>query len=345
MTHTVSNTQSIINNLQDKIKATLSPLFPTDGNYALVDFPNHPNVGDSAIWLGQLAYFNNVHKVKPSYVSDIACFSSDELRHSLPRGTIYIHGGGNFGDLWNMHQDFRKKLLNEFKDYRIIQLPQSIHFTNKENLENSKDYINNHPDFTLIVRDRKSLVIAQEHYTCKTILCPDMAFYLGVLPRPILPKHDIFCLLRTDKEKSDIGEESILQNNKEINISIRDWVDEDPDLYQRIKKETIPLLPFKLGIKSFNKFARREFLYQRVAENHLDRGLTMLSSGKFVITDRLHAHILSLLLDIPHVRLDNNYGKISNLAEQWTKESTISTPCDNMQEAINYYNKHKALYY
>ena len=44
----------------------------------------------------------------------------------------------------------------------------------------------------------------------------------------------------------------------------------------------------------------------------------MLSTGGLVVTDRLHAHILSLLLDIPHVLLDNSYGKVAGFADQWT---------------------------
>jgi pyruvyl transferase EpsO len=37
-----------------------------------------------------------------------------------------------------------------------------------------------------------------------------------------------------------------------------------------------------------------------------------------VITDRLHAHILSLLLGIPHAVLDNSYGKVGRFLAAWT---------------------------
>ena len=44
----------------------------------------------------------------------------------------------------------------------------------------------------------------------------------------------------------------------------------------------------------------------------------MLGEGRVVITDRLHAHILSLLLGIPNVILDNSYGKLHDFYHTWT---------------------------
>ncbi|WP_276524270.1 polysaccharide pyruvyl transferase family protein, partial [Enterobacter hormaechei] len=46
------------------------------------------------------------------------------------------------------------------------------------------------------------------------------------------------------------------------------------------------------------------------ARRRVERGLRLLSRGERIVTDRLHGHILSLLLGIPHVVLDNDYGKL-----------------------------------
>ena len=43
----------------------------------------------------------------------------------------------------------------------------------------------------------------------------------------------------------------------------------------------------------------------------------MLSAGRVVLTDRLHAVILSCLLGRPMVALDNNYGKIGSFVDTW----------------------------
>ena len=47
------------------------------------------------------------------------------------------------------------------------------------------------------------------------------------------------------------------------------------------------------------------------------RGLEILGRGRGVVTDRLHGHILSSLMGIPHVALDNSYGKLSAFMDTW----------------------------
>ena len=53
-----------------------------------------------------------------------------------------------------------------------------------------------------------------------------------------------------------------------------------------------------------------------------------------MITDRLHAHILSTLLDIPHVALDNDYGKIGSYLAAWTKNYPLVLTASSPQEAM-----------
>jgi pyruvyl transferase EpsO len=36
-----------------------------------------------------------------------------------------------------------------------------------------------------------------------------------------------------------------------------------------------------------------------------------------LVTDRLHGHILADLLDLPHVALDNDYGKLAAYVAAW----------------------------
>lgn len=330
-----SNTDEIIASLQLKIREVIDPLFPEDGKFALLDFPNHSNVGDSAIWLGEIEYFKKVHNAVPSYVSDINYYVEDEFCAALGgKGTIFMHGGGNFGDIWPHHQDFREKILNDFRDFRVIQLPQSIHFDDLENIKRSQEVFNAHPDFHLIVRDQKSLDFVQEHYTCKSYLCPDMAFYIGRIKKPIAsPLYDAFCLMRTDKEKVEggVGEGTVREG---LTVQCEDWLHEGSDLFVETRRGTMLLLLFVLGLKALDKNRQRELFYRRMAKRRLDRGVGRLATGKIVITDRLHAHILSILLDIPHIRLDNSYGKISNFAKAWTSDSTISRRADSFAEAL-----------
>ncbi|RUV24750.1 exopolysaccharide biosynthesis protein, partial [Mesorhizobium sp. M1A.T.Ca.IN.004.03.1.1] len=75
------------------------------------DFPDIRNCGDSAIWLGEMAYLKDRFGKRPDYVSRLYDFSADELKRRVPTGPIFIHGGGNFGDIWVAHQDFREAIM------------------------------------------------------------------------------------------------------------------------------------------------------------------------------------------------------------------------------------------
>ncbi len=61
--------------------------------------------------------------------------------------------------------------------------------------------------------------------------------------------------------------------------------------------------------------------FVRMAERRVARGIGVLSRAEFIVSDRLHAHIMSSLLGLPHAALDNNYGKISNFIDSWPLDS------------------------
>src|SRR3546814_3055953 len=60
--------------------------------------------------------------------------------------------------------------------------------------------------------------------------------------------------------------------------------------------------------------AKRLRRYQMLAQWRLRRGISMLSQARVIVPDRLPAHILSLLLDIPPVVFANMNGKASAFA-------------------------------
>ena len=63
------------------------------------------------------------------------------------------------------------------------------------------------------------------------------------------------------------------------------------------------------------------------------RGLGLLSGGERIVTDRLHGHILALLLGIPHIVLDNDYGKLAAYIRVWTQASPLVTAAASAREA------------
>jgi exopolysaccharide biosynthesis predicted pyruvyltransferase EpsI len=192
---------ALIDRLNGAIHECLKHYVGPDEPVAILDFPDIRNCGDSAIWLGQMAYLAERCGKRPAYVSRIKDFSAGALERIMPTGTIFIHGGGNFGDIWEPHQDFRERVLERFPDRKIVQFPQSIHYKSQERLEQSARVIERHRDFHLLVRDQESKDFAEKHFQCSVRLCPDMAFGIGAL-KAAAPEFPVLAMLRTDVEKA-----------------------------------------------------------------------------------------------------------------------------------------------
>jgi len=290
------STEELITRLQSAIHYVVKNMLADAGPFALLDFPDHSNVGDSAIWLGEIAYFRRHHRTYPAYVCTLDNFSAEALELAVPTGPIFLHGGGNFGDLWPKHQELREQVLQRFPHRSVIQLPQSISYSDHLAVRRTADIISSHPDFTLLVRDFKSFAFAKEWFDCRVFLCPDMAFCLGSLNKPAPPTRSLLLLLRTDIEKVSALADAPQQLPS--GALIADWLEDDPNMRTRVIRDTIIRLITHPDCRAVKRQYRRQMLYRRLAEARLDRGLTLLSSSEFVITDRLHAHILSTLLDL-----------------------------------------------
>jgi exopolysaccharide biosynthesis predicted pyruvyltransferase EpsI len=286
---------------------------PADGPFALLDFPDHANVGDSAIWLGTVNYFRTRRGRAPAYVASIRSFSEAALRAAVPEGPIFIHGGGNFGDVWPGHQEFREMLLRRFPDRDIIQLPQSLHFERSAGIGRTGWAIARHGRFRLFVRDRWSYDFATSHFDCEVTLCPDMALFLDPLERGA-PEVDVLYLLRTDHERS-VGEPS---RRSEYRSRTADWLHESR-LALRLGRWRAVLGEAGRG-RRVTPRRLRAAAYDGAARARVARGCALLSSGRVVITDRLHAHLLCYLLGIPHAVLDNSYCKLRRFVDLWFPE-------------------------
>jgi exopolysaccharide biosynthesis predicted pyruvyltransferase EpsI len=314
--------------LAREIDGALGPLIPSGSRCAHLDFPNHANVGDSAIWLGERVYLRKMG-ASVIYACDRATYSRRRCAARLRDGIILLHGGGNLGDLWPLHQRFREAVIAGFPDNRIIQLPQTIYFRDPANLARARAIFNRHPDLTLLVRDRRSLELARSEFRARSVLCPDMAFALGPLPRPAPPDTEILWLSRTDIESSGSRAEPTGPS-----VARTDWVRDTRTVLgwsNRLLTRHITRHPRALGWLA--PVAARGF--DVLAAQRLSRGVRLLSRGRVVITDRLHGHILGTLLGIPHVLLDNSYGKLGAFYETWTHRCGLVRWSTSSTEALD----------
>ncbi|MFT4055016.1 MAG: polysaccharide pyruvyl transferase family protein [Novosphingobium sp.] len=297
-------------------------ILPYSGpNFALLDFPNHANVGDSAIWLGELALLKKLGGAAPGYVCAFDNFDEDILRAAVPQGTVFLHGGGNFGDIWNHHQVFRENVITRLRDRRIVQLPQSIHYEDPARIAQTARIIAAHPDFTLLVRDYASLELARRHFDCSVELCPDSAFAMGER-RGAAPSIDVLAMLRTDKERTEAG-------NLPDHITVEDWLINDTAAVRRAKVGGV-----MRAWRSLSPASMRASAYEAAARHRVERGFRQLERGRAIITDRLHVHILSLLMGRPHAVLDNHYGKIARFLDAFTHSSPLVHRANGIGDAL-----------
>ncbi|HEX6644741.1 MAG TPA: polysaccharide pyruvyl transferase family protein, partial [Gemmatimonadales bacterium] len=302
-----------------QIDAVLAPLLPPGTPVALLDFPDHGNVGDSAIWLGETAALRALGIRHPVYVCRADAYDRRVLAKVIGDGVILLHGGGNFGDLWPYFQRFREQVVQDFPDHRIVILPQSIMFTGREALDRARRVLDAHRRLTILVRSRRSLELAAREFQAPSHLCPDMALRLPPLEAGVAPGLDFVWLSRTDPERS-APEVPPPPDVRQV-----DWV--------------APDMPFRrlMGLLHRRPTLLRHLgplVYDRLAWIQVRRGLRILGSGRGVVTDRLHAHILCLLAGIPHCILDNNYGKVRAVYETWTQGVGRAAWCASPEEAF-----------
>lgn len=298
----------------------LGTVIPPRSPVALFDFPNYANVGDSLIWLGAELYL----EANGNPVVAVAEASSDfGLLPDLSEDVVVvIQGGGNFGDLWPLHQEFREFILGKYRKNRVVQLPQSIHFESTAALDRSAAVMRAHRDFHLLVRDRQSFLKASAFSARPPLLCPDMAFLLQRVERVRPPSLPVLALLRSDKE-SAIPRGGALG----AGFVVRDWVSE-------------PLLP-----SGFDRAAERDhapgsdyyrfrrYAYCQLARQRFHRGVDLLSQAAVVITDRLHAHVLCSLMRVPHVVIDNRNGKLGAFMDTWGAPQGLCRRAADVAEA------------
>jgi pyruvyl transferase EpsO len=162
-----------------------------------------------------------------------------------------------------------------------------------------------------------------------THLCPDTAFCLGPLDRDAAGQRGILWLARSDLEARELpaapagGAERV------------DWLDEPRTARWRWERQVARFgARHPAGIAGRMARWTAGAMFGGLARHRLARGVRLLAPARAVITDRLHAHILCLLLGIPNVLLDNIYGKLRAFHETWTADSTLTRLAREMPEAM-----------
>ena len=299
-------------------------------SFHYVDIPMHGNIGDLLIMQGTMEFFRK-HDLKPRLISSFSPFDPDWIAKD---DVIVFHGGGNFGDLYAGPHLLRERMAATRPGNRIVILPQSIHFSSPQKAAESAALFRRHPDLHLCVRDRVSFEQARA-FTDHVYLLPDMAHQLYPLCRSGYDKGGGAMLItRIDDEKVEHG---ALPN---VRVETHtDWPQFVGERERTIDKFRFVLRNMaRLGMGRLGQ-ALVSPLWIRYADLLVDEAIRMFAKHNLIITDRLHGHILAVLMDMPTLVLDNSYGKNSRYASAWTERSRLVTVAGKSSAGL----KHAAL--
>lgn len=312
-----------VTGLTDRAEQALGSVLRRGSRVALVNFPNHGNPGDPAIWLGTRALLRRLG-VRVGYSAAWWSLDPIALRRAVPNGPVLINGGGNLGDLYAGQQGARVRVLTELTDRDVVQLPQSIYFRDPANSARMADLIAAHGRFTLMVREGLSVQRARDELGIESVLSPDHALGLGRLHPIGDPTTDLLWLTRRpgDPEYSDLAEPPERPGLRRV-----EWLEqigEHQATWSRSAKATLAANQWAMHRWKPSATGGRHLwpavaaTFSPIARQWTDRGVQILSSARVVVTDKLHGHLLCLMLGKPHVVLDNSYGKVSGTLDTWT---------------------------
>ncbi len=310
-----------IQDLQNEIIKQLSPLMRED--CVLLNTPDHVNIGDQLIWQGEIDFLEKLN-IEPSYSTSLFYF---DWRPFDKNTLILLHGGGNFGDVWEEHQGFRMKVIETYTDNDIVVFPQSVQYYDEAQIKKDAKRFATHKNVTICARDQHSFDLLKKHFSNTIIMLPDMAFCIDMSKwKKNQSTNEKLLLKRVDREIS-----TAFDYSKYASFTHKDWPTYDKNgfnlflrIYDKFNRKVGRYLVSKNKKNTtfgFNSFIDKDYLIQK--------GCDFISSYSMIVSTRLHGHILSLLLGVPSIMTDNDYGKNSRFYNTWLKDIPASYLAQN----------------
>jgi exopolysaccharide biosynthesis predicted pyruvyltransferase EpsI len=327
----------LVRQLREQAHRTVQSVLAPGSRCALLGYPNHSNPGDHAIWLGAKSILAQL-RVEVVYECSWRDYSRAALAAAVDGGAqIVFTGGGNFGDLWPATHALRERVLEEFRGVRIVQLPQSVHFTRADNLARTSKLLARQGNVALVVRDRRSLGLARRSFDTEVLLGPDLGFACPLeLPRSDRPVVDIAWIAREDREAKAGRPVDVPRGVWRVDWNLREREPAALEGEPSVPRPVLELIERNRALTKAGSSCWRELAEVRaqLTRWRLARACRLLRRGRVIVTDSLHAHILGLMLGIPTVVTDNNYGKLRSTVDTFTGRAPHAHWAETHQEAL-----------
>lgn len=264
--------------------------------YILFGTPIHGNLGDHAIAIAEYEMLKKCGIAPfevPTYEAEL-CYNY-LLENTTKDAVILITGGGSIGSEWLREEFFIRKIIQDFKDHKIIVFPQTIYYkddeTGREQKELDKQSYAQANGLYVCTREEKSYeLVKQLHPTTKVLLLPDIVLSLAPY---------------TFKEKRE-GILLCIRNDVESNIS-----KEKRDEIEKIAKK------FSTIVDTTDTVEKKK-ITEKTRQIELEKKLKEFAKYKLIITDRLHGMIFATLTKTPCIAIGNYNYKVEGVY-QWLK--------------------------
>lgn len=284
--------------------------------------PSYGNLGDQALAVaGKLFLKDNFSECPIIEITDeLYRINRKYIRKYISQNDVLlINGGGFTGSLYLEMEILLQDILKQFKNNKIVILPQTIYYSDSregnELKEQDKTLIANCLNLTLCLRDECSLELAEDMLkncgNAKYYYLPDMVTYLNsVVPYRTSTSRNgkaLFCI-RADKERV-LDEECL--------------------------KEITDFLKANNVSVEYTDTVIRKNLYGKEREKRLYEKWKEFAGYNLVITDRIHGMLFAAITGTPCIAFDNCSQKVSG-AYDWIAYLDYIKTAVNSKEAIRY---------
>ena len=298
-----------MNELKQKL-AGITRHLPRERPIVYLDYPVHLNFGDILIMRGTERFFAD-YGYHVSERTGCMNFTTSARRAVPADATIVLHGGGNFGDLYPLHQRFRETVVRQFPDHPVVLMPQTVHFQSEQARQASAAVFRQHRKLVLMVRDPISLQAVENLFSPQVLLMPDMAHQLwddGPHPDTTTAAGHVE-LRRQDIEATSHPDLAIDGEDP-----ARDWMDFIPVWQRRVFALILRLHRLESTANARLGAYQAWYGYCELLARRMQKNFEPFGE---VRTNRLHGMIFAALLGKKVTFDDNSYGKLGHYAEQW----------------------------
>lgn len=264
----------------------------------LIGTPAHGNLGDHAIAVTELEFIRDYCKEAEIFEIPTPLYKTHGkfLKNNVGKDdVIVISGGGWMGNLWIHNELMIRSIVEDFSSNKVIIFPQTLYYTEDtvglKTAEETRKCFQKHKNIYLSVRESNSMRAASELLGLseddgRLLFCPDMVLYGS--------------LSTADKVKKD---------NKSVLLCLRGDIEKSADI------SSVKNLIDSFGYNTENiSTVDTALIKKKEREYRLKALLNSFAEAEFVVTDRLHAMIFSLLAGVPCYVFNNVTGKVFGVA-------------------------------